>query len=355
MTSHLIATPPSRFALLLAALRATKHTTPAQLSHWSVPPPATGIEEARAALQRLIDADCRAPARKGEPNTAALKRDMALDLEARLRSSAGCIDARTLEAAHRLASLDMSDRAAFASYVGIVTHANAGVLQRLRAALTAHVVMHLSCAARIERANASCDSFAVAQAQGVSQVIVVGSADTHVFEFDAERGVLTVPAPDTYEHLPAKVIGAMFLFALCGNVAAVLKVDDDHRLRDVRQLVRGFARAARQRYPVQMGKRNNIGVLGNHLRVWHFGKCADPTLNPRPFTLPGTTRWINGASGYFVNQAALRLLFWSHIYFPDYIRIGLYEDMTVSDLLERQGARLLSADMSRALAATGQY
>jgi hypothetical protein len=104
-----------------------------------------------------------------------------------------------------------------------------------------------------------------------------------------------------------------------------------------------------------MGKRNNIGVLGNHLRVWHFGKCADPALNPRPFTLPGTTRWINGASGYLLNAAALRLLSWSHVYFPEYIRIGLYEDMTVSDLLERQGARLVAADMSRILTAVDQY
>jgi hypothetical protein len=89
--------------------------------------------------------------------------------------------------------------------------------------------------------------------------------------------------------------------------------------------------------------------------VWHFGKCADPVLNPRPFTLPGTTRWINGAGGYFLNKAALRLLLWSHIYFPDYIRIGLYEDVTISDLLERQGARLVPADMSSILGTVGQY
>lgn len=354
MTSHLIATPPSRFALALAALRATKHTTPAQLPHWSAQAPATGLDEARAALQSLIDAGDIAPTRKGEPNTAALKRELALDIDARLQASAGLIDAATLDAAHRLAALDMADRAAFASYVGIVTHANAPVLQQARCALTANVIMHLSCDPRIDRARESCESFAPMHGRGVSQVIVVGSADSHLYRFDAVRGVLTVPAPDSYEHLPAKVFAAMFFFALCGNVDAVLKVDDDHRLHDGELLLRGFARVA-AKHPVQMGKRNNIGVLGNHLRVWHFGKCSDPALNPRPFTLPGTTRWINGAGGYFVNKPALRLLFWSHIYFPDYIRIGLYEDMTTSDLLERQGARLVSADMDRILGTVGQY
>lgn len=355
MTSHLIANPPSLLASALAALRATKHTTPAQLPHWSTTQStAAGLEEVRAALQLLIAADCAAPKKKGEPNTRAIKRDLALDIDARLKVSSGGFDAQTLEAAHRLAAIDMSDRAAHASYVGLVTLANVDVLQRVRATLTPNVIMHLSCAARIDRARASCESFVAAQTHAISQIIVVGAADTHLYRFDAANGVLTVPAPDTYEHLPAKVIAAMFFFALCGEVDAVLKVDDDHRLQDVERLLRGFARVA-SKHPVQMGRRNNIGVLGNHLRVWHFGKCADETLNPRPFTLPGTTRWINGASGYFLNRAALRLLFWSHIYFPDYIRIGLYEDVTISDLLERQGGRLRKWDMTRVLSTVEHY
>jgi hypothetical protein len=107
--------------------------------------------------------------------------------------------------------------------------------------------------------------------------------------------------------------------------------------------------------PVQMGRRTNIGVLGHHVRVWHFGKTTDPALSDLPFSLPGTTRWLNGANGYFLNQQALRLLYWSHVYFSEYIRIGLYEDITISDLLERQGGRLEVADMKRVLTTVDNY
>lgn len=354
MMTETLPNPPSLLALALAALRATKHTTPAQLSHWATRSTRADIDEAHSALQRLMITEGSLPTKKGEPNTAAIKREWASEIDRQLHQSGGNVEAATLAAAHRLAAIDMSDRTAYTVYVSLAAVANADALRLARAKLTPKVVMHLSCAARVERARASWTSFDAAHAHGVSQVIVVGCADAHVYRFDAEQGVLTVPAPDSYEHLPAKVIAAMFFFALLGHIEAVLKVDDDHRLRDLDQLARGFRRVA-AKHPVQMGKRNNIGVLGNHLRVWHFGKCADASLNPQPFTLPGTTRWINGAGGYFVNQAALRLLFWSHIYFPEYIRIGLYEDMTISDLLERQGARLVQADMSRIVSTVDHY
>lgn len=344
---------PSLVKLAVGALRATKHTTPAQLPHWSSTSTVERMDEVRAALRSVIEADCTAPNKKGLPNTNALKRDFALDISMRLDQKS-VVDSDLLDRAHRLAAIDMSDRSAFDAYVGLARIANADALHAARAALSSRVIVHLSCRARLDRARASCESFASLEARGISQVTIVGNDSTPVCHFDEATHVLTVPAPDSYEHLPAKVVAAMFFFALCGNIQTVLKVDDDHRLNDVAQLERGFAKVARK-YPVQMGMRNNIGVLGNHVRVWHFGKCSDPTLNPRPFTLPGTTRWINGAKGYFVNRAALRLLFWSQIYFPDYIRLGLYEDMTISDLLERQGARLVDADMSRILKTVDQY
>ena len=146
----------------------------------------------------------------------------------------------------------------------------------------------------------------------------------------------------------------MSCFALTGGIEAVLKVDDDHRLGQLGELQPAFRRV-QSSSPVQMGHRTNIGVLGQHVRVWHFGKCADPALHTLPFSLPGTTRWVNGASGYFLNRRALRLLLWSHVYFPEYIRIGLYEDMTISDLIERQGGRLKVTDMKRLLATVDHY
>jgi hypothetical protein len=342
---------PSRVKLALGALRATKHVTPAQLPHWSEHAVSADLQQVRAALQNLLADTSGPPQKKGQPHTSHIKRELARELDAQL-ARAAAVDATTLELAHRLVAVDMSAAHTFDAYVGLIEIANAAALRQARESLARNVVMHLSCVPRIVRAEASCASFA--GVPDVSQVIVVGSASAHTYQFDVHTRILTVPAGDTYEHLPAKVFAAMFFFALCRNIETVLKVDDDHRLADRRRLADYFE-DARVETPLQIGSLNNIGVLGNHARVWHFGKCADGSLNAKPFTLPGTTRWINGANGYFVNRAALRLLFWSQIYFPDYIRLGLYEDMTVSDLLERQGARLIKADMARILKTVDQY
>lgn len=343
---------PSIVASALGALRATKHITPARVPHWWVPLHGT---PARAELQALLERISRAdnPVRpvKGHPDVSAIKRELAQQVQRDLASG----DAeRALHCAHRMAAMDMRDAHTYRFYLGLVKLVNAATFAQLRTALTPHVVMHLSCAARIARAQESCESFVSAEAQGVSQIIVVGCEGARRFEYDAARRVLTVPACDSYEHLPAKVVAAMGCFALTGHVEAVLKVDDDHRLQRLDALQRVFRRVQSGK-PVQMGRRTNIGVLGHHVRVWHFGKTADPALSDLPFSLPGTTRWLNGASGYFLNQQALRLLWWSHVYFSEYIRIGLYEDITISDLLERQGGYLASADMKRVLSTVDSY
>ena len=43
------------------------------------------------------------------------------------------------------------------------------------------------------------------------------------------------------------------------------------------------------------------------------------------------------------------------VYFADYIRVGMYEDVLVADLMDRLGGRLRSAPMARILRTTAQY
>jgi hypothetical protein len=342
----------STVAMTLGALRATRHTTPARLPHWRAPLHAAPSQaDLQALLERIIRAGSSKPPVKGHPDVNAIKREFGQQVQRDLAS--GDVS-RALHCAHRMAAMDMRDPHTFRFYLGLMNLANAAALTQLRAALSRHVVLHLSCAPRVARAQESCRSFAAAEAQGVSQVIVVGAQSARCFEYDAAARVLTVPAADSYEHLPAKVVAAMVCFALVGHIEAVLKVDDDHRLNQLAELMRGLRRV-QSSVPVQMGRRTNIGVLGHHVRVWHFGKTTDPALSDLPFSLPGTTRWLNGANGYFLNQQALRLLYWSHVYFSEYIRIGLYEDITISDLLERQGGRLEVADMKRVLTTVDNY
>ena len=342
----------STISMAIGALRATKHITPARLPHWWLPlDEAPTLSEVQTLLDEITRATSARPPLKGQPDVAAIKREFSQQV-ARDLAQGG--PQQALPAAHRMAAMDMKDAHTFRLYLGLLRLANAPVLTQLRTALTGQVVMHLSCVPRIARAQESCKSFEPAEGRGVSQIIVVGSDTARCYGYDAATRVLTVPAADTYEQLPAKVTAAMVCFALLGTIQAVLKVDDDHRLNQVDELSRALRRVQAS-VPVQMGRRTNIGVLGQHVRVWHFGKTADTALNDLPFSLPGTTRWLNGASGYFLNQQALRLLLWSHVYFSEYIRIGLYEDMTLSDLLERQGARLKITDMKRVLSTVDHY
>ena len=321
------------------------------MPHWHRDPDAGADRAAFAAQlarieQRPVDPD-RA---KGEPDRRAATLALAGDVaDALARDDVS----NALSTAHRLAASDMLNDATFGLYVDLVRHFSADAFTALGPRLRKNVVMHLSCEPRVERAQRSCASFASDLGEASSQLIVVGDEAGATYRYDAHRNVLTVPAPDSYEHLPAKVISALTFLCWCG-VDAVLKVDDDHRLKSAEALHRGFASLASSR-PVQRGMVARLDALGTFNRTWHYGKCSDPSLNARPHSHPMTTRWVNGARGYFMNRAALRLMMWSGIYFPGYIANGLYEDMTVSDLIERQGGRLRPAPMTAILGTIDDY
>ena len=317
-----------------------------------MPSESSALESVRAHFDRLLKRPgMPLPLDKGYPDMNVSRQRIA----ERLRKSLdGGDHDHAIARAHELAAIDMYDGDAFCFFLELVSMLNAAALSQARATLMPKVIAHVSCAPRIDRATASCSSFAGLEADGVSQIVIVGGAASHRFAFDPSRRTLSVPTSDAYEHLPSKVVAAMFFLSLCGGIKGVLKVDDDHRLRSKSELMRGFKRLESRR-PLQIGSLVRVGVLGLHRRAWHFGKTSDPVLNVTPYTLPGTTRWANGANGYFLNDHALRVMLWSYVYFPQYIGIGLYEDMVVSDLIERQGGRIASMEMERAVTTVDQY
>ncbi len=339
---------------LETALRHTRYALPTDLPHWKMSASAaTSTENISSLVDAIIDRGPPAtmPTSKGYPDVVSIKRESATKIKCLLAEGERH---RALSEAHRLAAIDMSDGLAYLLFLDLSWLVSASALEAARQRLKPFLVMHLSCEPRIDRAIASCRSFESAEKEGVSQVVVVGSAESTEFRFDPDCRLLTVPAPDTYEYLPSKVLAAMFFFSLCGNVTGVLKVDDDHRLRQYRELVRGFSRM-RYPLPLQLGQLTRVRALGLHSRVWHFGKASDKEIDKACFTFPGTTRWASGANGYFINKEALHLLLWSYVYFQDYIRTGLYEDVIVSDLIDRQGGRLAKMDMEKVLSVVDNY
>ena len=288
---------------------------------------------------------------KGHPDTARIRSEFALSTQRQIDALG--VDG-ALATARQLAALDMRDGEAFHLFGAMLATASETALSRARGSLKPWVVMHVTCEARIERAHESMRSFEAAAPSRFSQIIVLGRPDAHAFAFDSSTRILTVPAQDTYEHLPAKLVAAMAFLALCANVEAVLKVDDDHRLRSATAMFAAFRQIARP-HPLQAGELLDAGALGLHARTWHFGKTSDGRIGKRPFTFIGPSRWANGASGYLINRPTLRLMYWSYVYFQDAIDRGLYEDMTVSDLIERQGGQLVQRKMAPILGAVGDY
>lgn len=327
--------------------------------HWQgvITQSAAPMAAVRSGLRTIIERDCTPSRGKGRPNANLIRREIALRLEALLFGPDGRMQdplpAAALEVARELAATELTDAVAFGIWINLASITNSSALKLASANLTSNVVMHMSCLPRIERARESLRSFASAEREGISQVIVIGSEQAWCYEFDAATRVLTVPVPDSYEHLPAKAISAFAFFALCGTPDCVLKVDDDHRLKDVGELLARFAavRPARlyefldgplKRHSRRVGSVVSALSMGRYFwvhqilnrtlrpqrqtavqmglviydstffeykcRTWHYGKCADPALNSTPFTFPGARDWVNGAGGYFLNRGALMIL-----------------------------------------------
>ncbi len=335
---------------LFDPFHATRHREP-WMPHWHRDP---RVDVDRAAFaEQLLRIERRpgfAERSKGEPDrraaTLALTKDIA---EALAREDVP----RVLSTALLLAASDMVNDDAFGLYVDLLRYFSADAFVAAREGMRQNVVMHVSCEARLERAERSCASFAPVLGDDVSQLIVVGDEAAATYRYDRGRNVLYVPTSDAYQHLPAKVVSALSFLCWCG-AEAVLKVDDDHRLKSAEAMRRGFSSAAASR-PAQYGVIAELHALGTFNPTWHYGKCSDPVLNARPHSHPMTTRWVNGGRGYFMNRKALRLMMWSGVYFSGHIAASLYEDMAISDLIERQGGRLRVLDMAGILGTVEDY
>ena len=337
--------------VLGACVYSTKHYTP-WLEHWRFDPDDQPTAEwILSEVQRIRAETSYRSKGKGHPDTEAIRKRFANEIARALQASS---ENSALAAARCLASMDMRDPATFRLFSAMLQQASRPALLWGRTHLQPKVILHITCKPRIDRAAASALSFTALEQDGVSQLLVVGSGRVDSFQIDESLGILSVPAPDTYEHLPAKVVAAMSFLGLCPQVEVVLKVDDDHRLKSGRALSRLMSRAKGVR-PVQWGELLDSGALGLQARTWHFGKTQDPQLSGRPHSFASPSRWANGAAGYVLNRQALRLMFWSYVYFEDQIRTGLYEDAVISDLIERQGGRLVGASMAGALSTVEDY
>ncbi len=308
------------------------------------------LQCARAQLKILTSREDQPP-RKGSPSKLRIRsNDVQLLIDTVTTGSTA--NASTLRAAERVASVDPEDVVAFRLYLAVFFLAHIELIETLRSTSRDRIVLHMSCVARLERAEKSIASFTNADS-ALQHLKLVGTGEE--YRFDTTTRLLGVPTDDSYECLPQKVFQALAILTLAHNPSAVLKLDDDHRLANANELEKLLSFAADVGEAVQLGEVNRSPSPSAHHRGWHFGKCAKNELNDRILEMPAPAKWAAGSAGYIVNRGALWRILWASLYYRQWLEAILYEDIALAEVATKTGIRIVQVRMNRAISAVGEY
>ena len=307
-------------------------TLGAELSTWS------SARRAHAVAQeclRVLEACAPAPLEKGAPDLLALKQAWGRALAPLLRPDSAPTSAGAL--ADKIAAVTPLDENARRLALAVFYLCHAQRIADLRTRPAPYLALHMSCTPRLVRAQASQDSFAAIPPTQLAHLKLVGNG--REYRLDLESQLLEVPALDSYEHLPAKVIDAFALLAFVPGLKAVIKLDDDHRLGEPRALLELLDWAAGHKAACQIGNLYHCAYPAAHSHGWHLGKCRDPAVAEEPFGFPAPLSWSTGEFGYIVNRPALLRMLWARLYYRRWIGTVLYEDIAMGELAEKLGIR----------------
>ena len=311
---------------------------------------AAALQCARAQVSALtLIAD--QPPRKGSPSKVRIRTND-LQVLRDVLDAGDAIDASTLRAAERVASIDPEDVSAFKLYLAVFWLVHAELIGSLRSTSRDRIVLHMSCVPRLDRADRSIDSFGTS-ASSLDHLKLVGTG--RQYTFDTATQVLGVPAGDSYECLPQKVFQALAFLTLAHNPSVLVKLDDDHRLANGNELEKLLSFAAASREPMQLGEVNRTASPSAHHRGWHFGKCARSELNEQILEMPAPVKWAAGSAGYIVNRGALWRILWSSLYYRQWLETILYEDIALAEVATKTGIRIVQVRMNRAIGAVAEY
>ena len=158
-----------------------------------------------------------------------------------------------------------------------------------------------------------------------------------LFKFDTRNGILELPCRDTYEGLPEKVIWTCLAINLT-NERGIFKVDDDtkevnpKKLSELEKLLKTQSKHAavsqiKVETPLQID------------RGWHLGRC-NGKVNKMPFEGLGPKLWMSGGAGYMVTGEGVNMLGDFCLHSWNFIQNQIYEDLTVSWILQSNGKRI---------------
>jgi hypothetical protein len=143
------------------------------------------------------------------------------------------------------------------------------------------------------------------------------------------------------------------ILVIACNPACIIKLDDDHRLANPKDMLALLYRAARHREPVQLGFLRTLNIPSAHCRGWHIGKCADQTISQQPCEMPAPLTFICGGFGYVLNRPALWRMAWATLYYRQWLdTIPGYEDVAVGEVAEKTWIHKLHSPLNAISAVT---
>lgn len=314
------------------------------------PAKAWHAERLHAQLLSLLGQPATA-LRKGAPDLLRMKKGWAEELKVLARL--GTVDESALAIAEKMASVDPRDELARRIWLHAFVLCHSDLIHALTPLCGAQVALHMSCVPRLDRARSSVQSFEGSSLTSLQHLCLVGHAKP--YELDVSAAVLKVPALDTYEHLPSKVVDAYALLACVPGVQAVIKMDDDHRLGHAGALQRLLDKAAHSKAAVQLGHVYHTPFPAAHSHGWHLGKCKDPLFAEAPYGFPAPLSWATGEFGYVLNRPALLRMVWARLYYRRWLSQVMYEDIALGEIADKLGIVKTPAVMDHALRFEGAY
>lgn len=307
----------------------------------------------RTQVRELLAAQPLPPS-KGSPSRERIRAPDLTFLDATCSdASAVTIGSEELQAAARVASMEPANLQAFLLFLAAFWLHHQSLIESLRRSAGKRVIIHMSCAPRIARADLSIASFAAQPLPDTRHLKLIGNGNRSTF--DPDTGLLSVAAADSYECLPQKMFQGLAFVAMACDPDCILKLDDDHRLKSAAALERLFDFAASSEEPMQMGLVNHTLMPSGHHRAWHFGKCADPGLNDRILAVPAPLHWAAGSAGYILNRPALWRVLWASLYYDRWLDGILYEDLALAETSAKTGIRVVNAPLGQAVGAVSEY
>lgn len=201
------------------------------------------------------------------------------------------------------------------------------------------VIVVTGCRPRAARLLQTIRRFATASPD-TAVIGVVGDPTLRDWElrFDPRTAVLSLPVSDAYEALPLKVGWAVLAVALGGEGRSVLKVDDDAAPGDLDRCVELLTALKRDGqaaagYPITTATPLSLD------RGWHIGKSSAPA-NRIAFNTIATRNWMSGGAGYLLSARGVAIVASHALHSWGFFETMLYEDITISMVLNATEADL---------------